>query len=179
MQLDNQVNSERKSNYINSEYVEMANKEILLMIMFFVGLLYMLHATFNAEVNQIQVGGVVISLHYIFPFLVALICFFYLFFKYLFYRNVVKLMSFDLNFIVIKRMNLKKQKINQFLIYLDESNFNNKTKSFMVGFTRKKIKFIGISSDRVMYYIPYSENSKDELLKLLLESGGKIMDNDI
>lgn len=153
------------NDFLNLESIKLMYREIFIMIVFLCGIFYMAHAVLNSNVNVIRVCGFSVSLYYIFPLVLAFVCFSFLFYKFiLVYRNVVTDIYIEHNALIFVRFGFGFSISN---IFIDEL-VDEKTWSYLDGFNRNYVHLIHIKdSGGKLYYLPFEKEKKEELLLLL------------
>lgn len=153
------------NDFLNIESIKLMYREIFLMIVFLCGIFYMAHAVLNSSVNVVRVYGLSVSLHYIFPLVLAVVCFSFLFYKFiLIYKNVVTDIYIENNILTFVKLGFGVGVSN---IFIDEL-VDEKKWSYLNGFNRNYVHLIHIKdSSGQLYYLPFEKEKKEELLLLL------------
>lgn len=169
--ITNNTNSHR--NLLNYDGIKLMYRETFLLVSFFVGTIVMLHAVFNSSINKSIFLSFEISNHYIFPLIVCILCFVFLFVKFLrIYRNVVvNIVSIDEKLFFSNFGFLKEVKNFEFSL----NEINGKW-SYWEGFYKKYINFFEVFVADNKYIIPYKEGKSEEIIKLFLKYGGRLVE---
>ncbi len=119
----------------------------------------------QSRVNVIRVYGISVSLHYIFPLALAVVCFSFLFYKFiLIYKNVVTDIYTEDNILTFVKVGFRVSVSNIFINKLADEE----TWSYLNGFNRSYVNLIHIKdSNGQLYYLPFEKEKKEDLLLLL------------
>lgn len=143
------------------------------------------HAILNSTNSVVYVMGISISTHYLPPFILSIYATIYSTYRVLFVcaSRIVVNVYFEGNFTVL--YNIKKSIIRlkcfDVILNQNELNFKNKRAYGIIAVEEDKYEYIGIkeigSDQKNIYLIPYDSCRKNELIQLLLEHGGRLIDS--
>ena len=154
--------------FINPIFIKDVKSELILLIFSLVCLWILIPAIFNSDRWIVMIFNFNISLYYLYPVAVGLICLLCLFrkvFKY--YSRAVFHFYFKDDFLVLNIFEFKSVQFNTFNFVIDKYRIGHWN-----GFKKEYFNCVGIYGNKKVYLIPVADGKQDELVKLLLDHGG-------
>lgn len=177
MEKDDQFKVDVYKGLIDESCIKTMKNEVRGLIFFLIGFYVVTNAVFNSEINVIYILGIKMSMYYLVPFFISLCCILVLLnsiFK-LYWRVVFEFgknsQSLLLRILVGQDIRLK-----EFEIITNPNKLGFKNKGHLEYFKRVYYQYIGVKVGKRIYLIPYVDGKKDDVVNILLESGGVLVE---
>lgn len=155
--------------FINTAFIKYVKSELIVLV-FLLGCLWILiPAVFDSDRWVVMVFNFNISLYYLYPVVLGFLCLLYIFkriFKY--YSRSVFHFYFKDDFLVLNIFEFKSVQLGEFNFVLDKYSIGHWN-----GFKKEYFNCVGIEGNKKVYLLPIADDKQDELVKLLLDHGGK------
>ncbi|USA45714.1 hypothetical protein NDN11_13455 [Acinetobacter sp. C26M] len=155
--------------FINAAFIKYVKSELIVLVFLLACFWMLIPAVFNSDRWVVIVFNFNISLYYLYPVVLGFICLLYIFkriFKY--YSRSVFHFYFKDEFLVLNIFEFKSVQFVEFDFVLDKYSIGHWN-----GFKKEYFNCVGIEGNKKVYLLPVADGKMDELVKLLLDHGGK------
>ncbi|MDQ8953138.1 hypothetical protein RFH42_09215 [Acinetobacter rudis] len=158
---------------IDESCIKTMKGEIYGLIFFLITSTGLGHAVLNSERGIYYFDGIQISLYYLFPFFLGILCIMIIFSNILKeYWKVVFEVDENNRGTLIRILGGQDIYLKSFEIILDENKLGFKNKGHLEYFKRVYYHYIGVKVGKRVYLIPYADGKKEDVINILLEKGG-------
>lgn len=155
--------------FINPAFIKVVKGELIFLIFSLVCLWILIPAVFDSDRWVVMVFNFNISLYYLYPVFIGFLCLVYVFrriFKY--YSRAVFHFYFKGDFLVLNIFEFKSVQFDTFNFVIDKYRIGHWN-----GFKKEYFNCVGVEGNKKVYLLPVADGKQDELIKLLLDHGGK------
>ncbi|MCH7395153.1 hypothetical protein MMP66_12875 [Acinetobacter dispersus] len=155
--------------FINPIFIKDVKSELIVLVFLLACLWILIPAVFNSDRWVVIVFNFNISLYYLYPVILGFLLLLYIFkriFKY--YSRSVFHFYFKDDFLVLNIFEFKSVQFSEFNFFLDKYSIGHWN-----GFKKEYFNCVGIEGNKKIYLLPVADDKQDELVKLLLDHGGK------
>lgn len=147
---------------------------VIILVFFFV----MCDAVLNSGRDTYYIEGVKISLYYLFPFFLCVFGLIYIFFGSIRkYWMVVFEFGKSSRGLLMRILVGQDIRLKEFEIITNPNKLGFKNKRHLEYFKRVYYQYIGVKVGKRIYLIPYVDGKKDDVVNILLENGGVLVES--
>ncbi|QHH96415.1 hypothetical protein [Acinetobacter dispersus] len=154
---------------INPVFIKDVKSELIVLIFLLVCLWILTPAVFDSDRWVVMFFNFNFSLYYLYPVVIIFLCIVYIFKRILkYYSRTVFHFYFKDGFLVLNIFEFKSVQFDTFNFVIDKYRIWHWN-----GFKKEYFNCVGVEGNKKVYLLPVADGKQDELVKLLLDHGGK------